>query len=126
MTIARFRVGALAASALFIPALAACSSDGASSENATAVAVSSTADACELSATTASAGPVTFTVKNDGSETTEFYVYEEDGTTIVSEVENIGPGTSRDMSVDLEAGTYVTACKPGEAGDGIRGDFTVS
>ncbi len=126
MTIARFRVGALAASAFFVPALAACSSDGASSEDATAVAVSSTADACELSATTAPAGAVTFTVKNDGGETTEFYVYEEDGTTIVSEVENIGPGTSRDMSVDLKAGTYVTACKPGEAGDGIRGDFTVS
>ncbi len=126
MTIARFRVGALAASACFIPALAACSSDGASSENATAVAVSSTADACELSATTAPAGPVKFTVKNDGGETTEFYVYEEDGTTIVSEVENIGPGTSRDLTVDLKAGTYVTACKPGEAGDGIRGDFTAS
>ena len=127
MTIARFRGGAaLVASALFIPVLAACSSDGASSENATAVAVSSTADACELSATTAPAGPVRFTVKNDGSETTEFYVYEEDGSTIVSEVENIGPGTSRDLSVELKAGTYITACKPGEAGDGIRGDFTVS
>lgn len=127
MTIARFRAGALAASALLLPAvLAACSSDGASSENATAVAVTSTADACELSATSAPAGPVTFTVKNDGSETTEFYVYEEDGTTIVSEVENIGPGTSRDLTVDLKAGTYETACKPGEAGDGIRGAFTVS
>ena len=127
MTIARFRGGAaLVASALFIPVLAACSSDGASSENATAVAVSSTADACELSATSAPAGPVTFTVKNDGDETTEFYVYEEDGTTIVSEVENIGPGTSRDLKVDLKAGTYETACKPGEAGDGIRGAFTVS
>lgn len=127
MTIARFRAGALAASALFLPAvLAACSSDGGSSENVTAVAVSSTADACELSATSAPAGPVTFTVKNDGDETTEFYVYAEDGTTIVSEVENIGPGTSRDLKVDLEAGTYETACKPGEAGDGIRGAFTVS
>ncbi|MEZ5412014.1 MAG: cupredoxin domain-containing protein [Acidimicrobiales bacterium] len=126
MTIARFRAGALAASVLVFPALAACSSDGGSSENATAVAVTSTADACELSATTAPAGPVTFTVRNDGNETTEFYVYEEDGTTIVSEVENIGPGTSRELSVDLEAGTYETACKPGQAGDGIRGDFTVS
>ncbi len=127
MTLARFRAGAMAASALLLPAvLAACSSDGASSDNATAVAVSSTADACELSATTAPAGPVTFTVKNDGNEATEFYVYEDDGTTIVSEVENIGPGTSREMSVDLEAGTYETACKPGQTGDGIRGEFTVS
>ena len=128
MTIVRFRAGAalVAAPALFLPVLAACSSDGASSEGATAIAVSSTADGCELSATTAPAGGVKFTVKNDGNEATEFYLYEEDGTTIVSEVENIGPGTSRDMSVDVKAGTYVTACKPGQTGDGIRGDFTVS
>ncbi|MDH4074957.1 MAG: cupredoxin domain-containing protein [Acidimicrobiia bacterium] len=126
MTIARFRAGALAASVLVFPVMAACSSDSASSDNATAVAVTSTADACELSVTAAPAGPVRFTVKNDGEEVTEFYVYEEDGTTIVSEVENIGPGTSRELSVDLEAGAYETACKPGQAGDGIRGDFTVS
>ena len=53
------------------------------------------------------AGSITFTVENTGSQTTEFYVYEQDGTTIVGEVENIGPGLSRDLTVDLTEGTYV-------------------
>jgi uncharacterized cupredoxin-like copper-binding protein len=45
---------------------------------------------------------------------------------VVSEVENIGPGTSRDMDVDLSAGTYEVACKPGQKGDGIRQQITVT
>jgi len=60
---------------------------------------------------------------------TEVYVYgEQDGayTRVISEVENIGPGTSRDMEVDLAGGTYEVACKPGQTGDGIRTQITVS
>jgi iron uptake system component EfeO len=41
-------------------------------------------------------------------------------------VENIGPGTMRDLSVDLGAGTYEVACKPGQTGDGIRQKITVT
>jgi iron uptake system component EfeO len=44
----------------------------------------------------------------------------------MGEVENIGPGVSRDFRVELRAGTYETACKPGMSGKGIRGPFTVS
>ncbi len=47
---------------------------------------------------------MTFEVTNKGSKVTEVYVYGEQGgefTKVISEVENIGPGTSRDMSVDL-------------------------
>ena len=44
----------------------------------------------------------------------------------VIQVENIGPGTSRDFTVDLSAGTYEVACKPGQKGDGIRTPVTVS
>ena len=41
----------------------------------------------------------------------------------MGEVENIGPGLTRELIVELaEPGTYVTACKPGMNGDGIRGD----
>ena len=43
-----------------------------------------------------------------------------------AEVENIGPGLTRDLVVDAPAGTYVTACKPGMIGEGIRADFTVT
>ncbi|MFD0574464.1 cupredoxin domain-containing protein [Kitasatospora gansuensis] len=44
---------------------------------------------------------------------------------MVTEVENIGPGTSRDMPVKLTPGTYEIACKPGQTGDGIRKRITV-
>jgi uncharacterized cupredoxin-like copper-binding protein len=68
-------------------------------------------------------------VTNDGSKVTEVYVYAKSGdafTRVVSEVENIGPGTSRDLDVDLSAGTYEVACKPGQKGDGIRQKITVT
>ena len=44
---------------------------------------------------------------------------------IVGEVENIGPGLTRELSVTVASGAYVTACKPGMTGAGIRADFTV-
>ncbi|MDQ1599118.1 MAG: iron uptake system component EfeO, partial [Actinomycetota bacterium] len=71
----------------------------------------------------------TFAVTNDGSKVTEVYVYAKSGdafTKVISEVENIGPGTSRDLDVDLSAGTYEVACKPGQKGDGIRQKVTVT
>jgi iron uptake system component EfeO len=57
---------------------------------------------------------------------TEFYVYGEDGKRIVGEVENIGPGITRELVLKAEPGNYITACKPGMAGDGIRAPFSVS
>ena len=45
---------------------------------------------------------------------------------IVGEVENVGPGTSRTLTVDLSAGEYRARCKPGQEGDGITTEFTVS
>ena len=86
-------------------------------------------EACEVAETELQAGDTTFAVTNDGDQVTEVYVYGEQGgayTKVVSEVENIGPGTSRDMDVDLAAGSYEIACKPGQKGDGIRQEVTVS
>jgi len=108
---------------------AACTSndaDSADGAGGTTIEVSSTADACELSATTAPSGNVVFEVTNDGSEATEFYLLKEDGVAIVGEVENIGPGITRNLVVTVEPGTYVSACKPGQTGDGIRGDITIT
>lgn len=99
--------------------------DSASGGPAT-LTVSSTADACEISASEAPSGNLVFSVANDGTEVTEFYLLAEDGLRIVSEVENIGPGLSRDLVVTAKPGKYVTACKPGMVGDGIRADFTVT
>jgi iron uptake system component EfeO len=91
-----------------------------------AITVKSTAATCTLSATTAASGTLTFDIKNEGSEITEFYLYAEDGVKIISEMENIGPGTSRKLVVQVNPGKYLTACKPGMKGDGIRAPFTVT
>jgi iron uptake system component EfeO len=105
--------------------LAGCAEDKKTSPGADEVTVAATDSACTLSATKLKAGPVTFKVTNQGSKVTEFYVYAE-GNRIVGEVENIGPGLSRNLTVDLTKGTYEGACKPGMVGKGIRTKVTVS
>lgn len=99
---------------------------GSTSASGGAIAVSASDTACTLTRTTAPTGLVKFSVSNTGTKVTEFYVYAP-GDRIVGEVENVGPGVSRDLSVELtEPGTYTTACKPGMTGDGIRAPFTVT
>jgi iron uptake system component EfeO len=97
----------------------ACSSDSKG-----AVQLTATDSACRPETTTFDAGTVTFDVKNDGNKVTEVYVYS-DGDHIEGEVENIGPGTTKKLTVDLEAGKYQLACKPGQTGKGIRVPITV-
>jgi iron uptake system component EfeO len=109
--------------ALAALALTACGDD--TPKGSSVITVASSDDACDVSKASAKAGKVTFTVKNTGSEVTEFYVYK-DGDQIMGEVENIGPGLERKLIVELPAGTYETVCKPGMTGDGIRAEFTVS
>ena len=118
--------------ALAALALAGCSgSNGGTAASTSAggsgvITVNATDTACELSTTTAKAGTITFQVTNNGTKVNEFYVYGE-GDRIVSEVENIAPGLSRELKVEItEPGTFTTACKPGMTGDGIRGTFTVT
>lgn len=111
--------------------LSACSSDPepvASTGDAPAagpVAIEATDDACELSRTDLASGITTFAITNAGSQVTEVYVYAE-GDRIVTEKENIGPGTSYELTVDLTEGEYEVACKPGMVGDGIRTDVVVA
>lgn len=105
-------------------ALSGCSSDS-PADPARTVAVSSTADACTLSPTSAPAGELVFAVTNDGPKTTEFYLLDGSGN-ILGEVEDIGPGLTRELRVSVEAGDYVGSCKPGMTGDGIRTQFTAT
>ncbi|MCV2393510.1 EfeM/EfeO family lipoprotein [Actinotalea sp. M2MS4P-6] len=91
-----------------------------------ALTVDSSASACELSATEAPSGTLTFSVTNTGDETTEFYLLADDALRIVAEVENIGPGLTRDLVAQVAPGEYFTACKPGMVGDGIQAAFTVT
>lgn len=82
--------------------------------------------ACSVSRTTAPSGVIEFTITNVGSKVTEFYVYG-DGDRIMGEVENLTPGLTRQLHVQLtEPGAYTTACKPGMKGTGIRAPFTVT
>ena len=132
MISSRPQLFAVAAVCALLPAVAACSSDPSSpstSASATAISVNATDTACELSSSAVASGSTSFSVSNKGSQVTEVYIYGKNGdafTTIVTEVENIGPGTSRDMSADLGAGTYEVACKPGQTGNGIRSTLTVT
>lgn len=115
---------AIAAVAVLPLALAGCTEKSESSEDA--IAVTATDDACDVATTTASTGNSTFSVTNNGSKVTEFYVYGA-GDRVMGEVENVGPGLTRQLIVALnEPGTYQTSCRPGMVGDGIRADFTVS
>ncbi|MEV7397372.1 iron uptake system protein EfeO [Aeromicrobium sp. NPDC092404] len=103
--------------------LTACADDAASSDGG--LTVNASDSSCKVSATKLKAGPSTFKVTNTGSKVTEFYVYAE-GDRIMGEVENVGPGLSRNLVVDLPKGTYEGACKPGMVGDGIRQKLTVT
>lgn len=91
-----------------------------------AVTVSSTDTECTLSATSAPSGTLSFDVANTGEQVTEFYLLAEDGEHVVGEVEDIGPGQHRRLVVETAPGRYVTACKPGMVGEGIRATFTVT
>ncbi|WP_405009174.1 iron uptake system protein EfeO [Kitasatospora sp. NBC_01539] len=105
-------------------ALAGCSTKD-EAASADAVQVDASDDACALSKTTFPAGAVEFAVHNKGSKSTEVYVYAA-GDKIVTERENIGPGTRVTIHAEIKAGAYEVACKPGMTGDGIRQKITVT
>jgi iron uptake system component EfeO len=123
---------ALVGLALAVPLLAACTDNAPSGSasgdaaDARVLAVQATDSACTLSAAQAPSGKLTFSVTNGGAKVTEFYLLGSDGLRIVGEVENIGPGLSRDLVLTAAPGSYFTACKPGMVGDGIRAPFAVS
>jgi iron uptake system component EfeO len=115
--------------ALSLPALAACTANTTSASGGAdgrTITVTATDDSCRLSSDTAPAGNLVYQVHNKGSKVTEFYLYGKDGLRIVGEVENVGPGLSRDLVLNVPPGKYVPACKPGMVGEGIRSDFTVT
>jgi len=117
-----FRVSLVALTAAVVP-LAACTANQAAGGS---IPVVSTDSECRVSATEAPAGNIVFSVTNEGSQITEFYLLGADGLQVHGEVENIAPGISRDLVVTVPEGQYTTACKPGMTGDGIRSAFTVT
>lgn len=123
------RLAAAAAVAVLPLTLAACTDNAAPSSSPGAagpIQVTSTGDACKVSTASAKSGNLTFAVQNDGDQVTEFYLLAGDGLRILGEVENIGPGLTRNLVVTVPAGKYTTACKPGMEGNGIRAGFEVT
>ncbi|MFF7698521.1 iron uptake system protein EfeO [Streptomyces lydicus] len=118
-------VAAVAAVAA-VTAVAGCAAknDGKGGGKGT-VEVTATDSSCELSTKEFPAGHVRFAVQNKGSKVTEVYVYAP-GDRIVTERENIGPGTSAEITAEVKPGSYEVACKPGMKGDGIRQKVTAS
>jgi len=112
--------------------LAACGGSSTGSEAAASgpVEVKAGDKTCDVATTTFDAGKITFKVQNTGGDVTEVYVYAkgsgDDYDKIVGEVENIAPGTSRDLGVRVGGGTYEVACKPGQKGSGVRTTITVT
>jgi iron uptake system component EfeO len=128
MTTSRFarisRISLAVPAILAIPlATVACADKD---EDATSYTVTATDDSCEVSSYEGTTGNNSFEVTNNGRKITEFYVYT-DGGRVVGEVENIGPGASRKLLVEIpKAGDYKVTCKPGMVGEGISHDFTVT
>lgn len=97
-----------------------------STDDAIAISVRSSDETCQVAPVEAPSGNLVFEVTNDGSEVTEFYLYAEDGTEVIGEVEDIGPGLTRNLTLRADPGSYITACKPGMVGDGLRAAFTAT
>ncbi|MEU3169781.1 iron uptake system protein EfeO [Streptosporangium sp. NPDC006930] len=125
---------AVAAGVLALAGLAACSSEptaapGAGTSAAPAkggpIAVAATDTECKVAVTEVAAGTSTFAITNGGTKVTEFYVYAP-GDRVMGEVENIVPGLTREVIVELPTGSYETACKPGMIGKGVRGPLKVT
>ncbi len=110
--------------------LSACSSPAsvtsasASGEGAP-ITVTATDTACTPSSASLTAGTVTLRLRNTGSRVNELYVLRADGS-IAGERENVGPGISAELTVDLPAGSYTLQCKPGMSGEGIRAAVTAT
>ncbi|MDP9843954.1 iron uptake system protein EfeO [Streptosporangium lutulentum] len=123
----------LVAAGLALAALSACSGEPQQASTAASagpakdskIAVAANDTECKVAVSEVSSGTSTFAITNGGSKVTEFYVYAP-GDRVMGEVENIVPGLTRDVIVELPAGTYETACKPGMIGDGIRNPLKVS
>jgi iron uptake system component EfeO len=110
---------------LAFAALAACSSSSSSSSKATTVPVNAKEYAFEPATLNVAAGRLAFEVRNVGKEDHEFEIFK--GTSLVDEVEDIAPGLTRTLNVELAAGTYTYVCKePGHEEKGMKGTLTVA
>ncbi|MBQ0849504.1 peptidase M75 family protein [Streptomyces sp. BH-SS-21] len=125
MRAVRLSVVTAAATAAALAAVTGCTEKSDASSDDHVVEVTATDSKCEVSKKEFPAGHVQLDVTNKGSKVTEVYLLFPDDR-IVTERENIGPGTRQKVTAEVKAGDYRIACKPGMKGRGIRQDVTVT
>ncbi|MEU3032255.1 iron uptake system protein EfeO [Streptomyces incarnatus] len=113
-----------AVTAAALTALSACTAKS-EGKDGDAIRVTAADSACDTSATSVPAGQVTLEIANKGSRATEVEILFPDDR-IVSEKENIGPGTKYTLTAEVKAGSYEIACRPGMKGHGVRQKLTVT
>ncbi|PKW07464.1 iron uptake system component EfeO [Streptomyces sp. 1222.5] len=107
-----------------LTALSACTAKS-DAKDGDAIQVTAADSKCETSSKTVPAGHVTLKIENKGSKATEVEIVFPDDR-IVSEKENIGPGTKYTLTAEVKAGSYEIACRPGMKGHGVRQKLTVT
>ncbi|MFG3296112.1 iron uptake system protein EfeO [Streptomyces sp. NPDC048179] len=113
-----------AATAAALTALSACTAKS-DAKDGDAIKVTAADSKCETSTKSVPAGHVTLAIENTGSKATEVEILFPDDR-IVSEKENIGPGTKYTLTAEVKAGSYEIACRPGMKGHGVRQKLTVT
>ncbi|MGP4011511.1 iron uptake system protein EfeO [Streptomyces sp. 4N124] len=122
---ARLSVITAATAVAALTALTGCTEKGGSDSGDNVINVTATDDKCEVSKNEVPAGHVELAIENKGSKVNEVYILFPDDR-VVTERENIGPGTKQRVTAEVKAGDYQIACKPGMKGDGIRQDIKVT
>ncbi|MFJ9826433.1 iron uptake system protein EfeO [Streptomyces sp. NPDC101160] len=125
MRAVRLSVVTAAAAAASLAAVTGCAQKSDAKADDGAIKVVAKDAACEVSKTSFPAGHVKLDVENRGDQVTEVYVLFPDER-IVTERENIGPGTKATITAEIKAGDYEIACKPGMKGDGIKQKVTAT
>ncbi|MFF7471779.1 iron uptake system protein EfeO [Streptomyces sp. NPDC008092] len=113
-----------AATVAALTALSACTAKS-DAKGDDAIRVTAADAKCETSTKSVPAGHVTLAIENTGSKATEVEILFPDDR-IVSEKENIGPGTKYTLTAEVKAGSYEIACRPGMKGRGVRQKLTVT
>ncbi|MCX4991322.1 MULTISPECIES: iron uptake system protein EfeO [unclassified Streptomyces] len=124
MRAVRLSVVTAAATAAALAAVTGCT-EKSDAKNGDAIQVTAADSKCETSVKTVPAGQVTLKIENKGSKATEVEIVFPDDR-IVSEKENIGPGTKYTLTAEVKAGSYEIACRPGMKGHGVRQKLTVT
>ncbi|MET7679628.1 iron uptake system protein EfeO [Streptomyces sp. NPDC005423] len=124
MRAVRLSVVTAAATAAALTAVTACTAKS-DAKDGDAIQVTAADSKCTASASSTPAGRITLKIENTGSKATEVEILFPDDR-IVSEKENIGPGTKYTLTAEIKAGAYEIACRPGMKGHGIRQKLTVT